>query len=111
MVACRLPCRSQTPRLTRFPDATCQAAISPPDGAAAGQLPPGTRMRIGVPSELNSQTSVVAFGVGGPAGVAEDDGLGDDPGPGCPTGRVTRTWPVGAHAALRMLPESASRLS
>src|SRR5882672_1040107 len=97
-VACGVPCRSQTPSLTWFPGATCQAATRPPEGAAAARLPPGTSMRIGVPNELISQTSLVAFGAGGPdgvaLGVAEADGVGE-PGPSWPAGRVTSTWPVG----------------
>src|ERR1700693_1310395 len=102
---------SQTPSITWFPSATCQAAISLPDGEAAGRLPPRATIRLGVPGGLMSQTSVVACGAGGPDGVAEADGLGDAPGPGCPTGRVARTWPVGVHAALRRVPASARRLS
>src|SRR5207245_6538088 len=92
-VACKFPCRSQTPRLTWFRDATCQAATSPPDGAAAGKLPPGTRMRMGVPSELISQMSLVALGEGGPDAVAlaaaAADGLGA-PGPNGPPARGHR---------------------
>ena len=66
-------------------------------------------MRTGVPFALISQTSVVALGAG-ELGVALADAVGA-PGPNCPTGRVTRIWPAGVQAALRMVPESPSRLS
>src|ERR1700730_10249016 len=106
-----LPCRSQIPRLAWLLEVTCQAAKTPPDGAAAGKLPPWTSSRIGVPCVLISQMSVVAFGAGGPDTVAVADGLADDPTPGCPAGRVTSSWPAGVQLPLKTVPASASRLS
>src|SRR5712691_7098745 len=82
IVTCGAPCRSQTSRFAWFPGTTRQAAKRPPDGAIAGKLPPGMRMRIGVPSELINQTSVVAFSAGEPDGVALVEGLDSKPGPG-----------------------------
>src|SRR2546423_13472951 len=108
-LACETPWRSQIPRFTWLPAAVCQAATTRPEGAAAGKLPPGTSSRTGVPSELISQTSVVAFGAGGPEGVALADGLGE-PGPSCPAGRVTSSSPPGVQEVPRMVAAPASRL-
>ena len=62
-------------------EVTCQAANTPPDGAAAGKLPPGTTRRTGAFGVLMSQMSVVA-GAAAPDTVAVAAGLADDPGPG-----------------------------
>src|SRR3979490_2295166 len=82
IVPCAFPCRSQIPSVAWLLEVTCQAAKTPPEGAAAGKLPPGTRSRMGVPSALNSQTSVVAFGAGASDTVAVAEAPGDDPIPG-----------------------------
>jgi len=65
---------------------------------------------MGVLSVLINQTSVVALGAAGPAGLAAADGLAE-PSPGWPAGRLTSNWPVGVQPALKTVPESASRLS
>ena len=54
--------------------------------------------------------SVVA-GAAAPETVAVAEAPGDDPGPGCPAGRVTSSWPFGVQAPLKTVPASASRLS
>src|SRR5256885_3544772 len=65
-VPCKLPCRSQIASLVWPLDVTCHAAKTPPDGAAAGKLPPGTRIRIGVDrksTRLNSSHLVISYAV------------------------------------------------
>src|SRR5207302_11312036 len=69
IVPCEFPCRSQIPKLAWLLEVTCQAANTPPDGAAAGKLPPGTTRRTGALGALISQLSVVG-GVAGPDAVA-----------------------------------------
>ena len=93
-----------------MPSAWRQTLKSPPVGAAAGKLPPGATIRIGVPIVLINQTSVLAAG---PEPLAVADAVGSDEGPGWPPGRVTSNWPAGVHTAPRMLTlaESPRRLS
>src|SRR2546421_9630319 len=97
MVDCSLPCRSQMPSVAWFFGASRQAAKTPPEGAAAGKLPPGATSRMGVAGVLEtliSQMSLVALGAAGPAGGAGAGGALDAPGPGLPAGRGTRHWPA-----------------
>src|SRR5256714_14248813 len=114
MVDCSLPCRSQMPSVAWFLGASRQAAKTPPEGAAAGKLPPGATSRMGVAGVLEtliSQMSVVALGAAGAAGVAVAEGPLDAPGPGWPAGRVTSNRPARGQLALKTVPESANRLS
>src|SRR2546421_10981200 len=97
MVDCSLPCRSQMPSVAWFFGASRQAAKTPPEGAAAGKLPPGATSRMGVAGVLEtliSQISVVAVGAAGPARGAGAEGAAHAPGPGRPPGRRTRNLPV-----------------
>src|SRR2546421_7710814 len=97
MVDCSLPCRSQMPSVAWFFGASRQAAKTPPEGAAAGKLPPGATSRMGVAGVLEtliSQMSLGALGAAGPAGVAVSEGPPDAPGPGRPPGRATPNGPA-----------------
>src|SRR5207302_10227426 len=100
IVPCEFPCRSQIPRLAWLLEVTCQAANTPPDGAAAGKLPPGTTRRTGAFGVLISQMSVVA-GAAPPDTVAVAAGLDDDRAAREPGGREAQHQPLDVRGGLQ----------
>src|SRR5436309_4127117 len=105
-LAMSVPCRSRTSRRACVGEVIVQEANRLPLAGAEGSVAPGATSPSGVPSGLISQTSVLSFAPDGDA-----DPLGAAPGPAWPAGRVTSNCPAPVQVPLRMVPESASRLS
>src|SRR2546423_2587651 len=106
MLAIRAPCRSRTSRRACVGEVIVQEANRLPLAGADGRVAPGATRPSGVPSGLISQTSVLSLAPEGDA-----DPLATAPGPAWPAGRVTSSWPAPVQVPLRIVPESASRLS
>src|SRR2546429_8698845 len=100
IVPCEFPCRSQIPSFAWLLEVTCQAANTPPDGAAAGKLPPGTTRRTGAFGVLISQMSVVA-GAAAPETVAVAAGAAPGPTAGFAPGRGGEGAAAAGPAAVR----------